>query len=146
MCRPSDEARLLVEVEAERVAVGVEHHADIVVGLVRRGYSAESHRILDSSIDVSHADIEMELHLLATRPVRPHRPLIVLLQLEGEVTGRTDSAGVVDQHRDPARLFPRNLTPEQIPIEPRERLGVRTTQDNAQPTSETANTSHGLAP
>ena len=67
------------------MAGGVEHHADVVLGLVLGERCARLDCPGDSDIEVVDLDVEVDHHLLLTGNGRPSGWLVVLLPLELEL-------------------------------------------------------------
>ena len=78
--RPSPRRR--VREQAERVALGVEHDAHVVLGLPRRRASAERLGERDARGQVIDRDVQVHLHLARSGLGRPGRRLVQRVELE----------------------------------------------------------------
>jgi hypothetical protein len=81
--RAADSAQVGVEVQAERVADGIEQHPDVVLRLEAGHRGAELDRVGHGRGQVVHRDIEVHHHLLASRFRWPGRRHVVRGGLEG---------------------------------------------------------------
>src|SRR4051794_3187138 len=74
-----------VEIQAERMAVWVEHHAYAFLRLEICQLGAGLDRMRDRLVEVVDLEIEMHLHLLLAVFCRPDGALVLVLQVEAQV-------------------------------------------------------------
>lgn len=113
------------EEEAERVPRRIKEHPYIVVRLKRCASRPCGDRIRPGLVKVIDSEIEMEHLLLLLGPFGPHGGLVPRLGLE-----REPGTAVRAAEQYPVRFAAFHLPAEQLPVEVRQRMSIRTVQDH----------------